>query len=369
MMLLINNDDVKKVLSMEMTMDALENAYQKHVLGDSVCRPRIDLRISTDDPQRLYRWGTMEGGSAGGYFAIRMKSDIVYRSEYEGAVTEEKYCIEPGTYCGLILLMNVNNAEPLALLNDGVIQQSRVGADGGLGVKYAARQNAEVVGMLGSGGQARTHFSAYMKARPNIKRLQVFSPTQANRERYAAEMAEKFGIEAVACRTPEEVYQGADIIAAVTDSAKAVLDARYIQPGQHVINIGPTGIPTQDVLDKIDVYLRFGSAPAPWGLPLMQLEDEYITYSTKPKAELPLLIKEGRRGHSAAIPAKMVSLAQAMAQGGSARTSEQQITYSERGNLQGQQFWAVAGKVYEEVVKQGLGQKLPLGWFTQDIRN
>lgn len=208
-----------------------------------------------------------------------------------------------------------------------------------------------------------------MKARPNIKRLQVFSPTQANRERYAAEMAEKFGIKAVACSSPEEVYDGADIIAAVTDSAKSVLDARYIKPGQHVINIGPTGIPPRDVLDKIDVYLRFGNASAPWGLPAMQLEDEYITYSTKPRPELPLLSKEGRRGHSAALPEKMVSLAQAMAQGGSARTSDDQITYSERGNLQGQQFWAVAGKVYEEVVKQGLGQKLPLGWFTQDIRN
>jgi hypothetical protein len=35
------------------------------------------FRIPTsDDPGRNYQWATMEGGSTGGYFAIRMKSDI-----------------------------------------------------------------------------------------------------------------------------------------------------------------------------------------------------------------------------------------------------------------------------------------------------
>ena len=51
--------------------------------------------IPTSDPARNYQWGTMEGGSTGGYFAIRMKSDIIYETEYKGALTQEKYCIRP----------------------------------------------------------------------------------------------------------------------------------------------------------------------------------------------------------------------------------------------------------------------------------
>lgn len=149
----------------------------------------------------------MEAGSAPGYFAIRMKTDIVYQQEYNGAVTEEKFCIELGTFCGLFLLMSVNNGEPLAILNDGIIQQSRVGADGGLGVKYAARENAEVVGMLGSDGQARSHMAAYMRAHPNLKRVQVYSPTAANRDRLAADMRDLYGLEAVACNSPDDIYR------------------------------------------------------------------------------------------------------------------------------------------------------------------
>ena len=61
-------------------------------------------------------------------------------------------------------------------------------ADGGIGVKYMANEDAEVVGMLGSGGMARTHMQAFTRVR-NIEKLQVFSPTKENRERFGREMA------------------------------------------------------------------------------------------------------------------------------------------------------------------------------------
>jgi len=51
------------------------------------------------------------------------------------------------------------------------------------------------------------------------------------------------------------------------------------------------------------------------------------------------------------------------------RTSADEITYSERGNLQGAQFFAVAGKVYELARRAGLGREIPTEWFLQDIRN
>jgi len=51
------------------------------------------------------------------------------------------------------------------------------------------------------------------------------------------------------------------------------------------------------------------------------------------------------------------------------RTSDKQITYSERGNIQGAQFFAVAGRVYELAKERGLGRELPTEWFLQDIRD
>src|SRR5712675_3321393 len=87
MTLIINNDDVAKVLTMELTLAALEKSYLDLAAKEAVCRPRIDIRIPTSDPAKNYQWGTMDGGSTAGYFAIRIKSDIIYETEYNGVVT------------------------------------------------------------------------------------------------------------------------------------------------------------------------------------------------------------------------------------------------------------------------------------------
>src|SRR5215471_17778390 len=161
MTLILNNEDVQDVLTMEITMEALDKAYRELVREEAVCRPRIDIQIPTKDPTKIYQWGTMEGGSISGYFAIRMKSDVIYEQEYEGARTQEKYCVAPGKFCGLILLVDIQSGEPVALINDGYLQHMRVGADSGIGAKQMARPDAEVVGMIGSGGMARSHAESF----------------------------------------------------------------------------------------------------------------------------------------------------------------------------------------------------------------
>jgi alanine dehydrogenase len=371
MTLLINNDVVADVLTMEDTITALENAYAKLARQEAVCRPRIDIQIPTKDPKKIYQWGTMEGGAQNGYFAIRMKSDVIYEQEYNGAITQEKYCKQPGLFCGLIFLTDVQTGEPLAIINDGMLQHMRVGADGGIGVKYMAREDAKIVGMLGSGGMARTHMEALMVVRPGIKKLQVFSPTPANCEAFGRKIRDKFGIEVVVCDNPRDVYKGADILAGVTDSAVPVITSEWIEPGTHIVNIGGGGGRLDErTLARVDLYFRFGNAPGPWGLPHMNLADEYITYAAKSPFESGFKMKPaGKRGHGEALPDRMVTFKDLLEDRNTGRTSRDQITYSERGNLQGNQFWAIGGVVYERAKATAQGHEIPTEWFLQNIRN
>ncbi|MGH7847878.1 MAG: ornithine cyclodeaminase family protein, partial [Candidatus Binatia bacterium] len=313
------------------------------------------------------QWGTMEGGSMSGYFAIRMKSDVIYEQEYEGARTQEKYCVEPGKFCGLILLVNIQNGEPVALLNDGYLQHMRVGADSGIGVKYMAREDAQVVGMLGSGGMARSHMDAFTLVR-KIKRVQVYSPTKEHREQFADEMGTKFGIEAVALDHPRDVYKGAHIIAGCTDSAVPIIVGKWLEEGTHITCIG--GKPDEDTLKRIDVSLRLGNAPAPWGLPQFGLADEYLTYGAMPAAEDNMRMKRaGKRAHGAIAEGRAVLLADLLSEKRKGRASPEQVTYSERGNVQGLQFFSVAGKVFELAKGKCLGHEIPTEWLLQDIRD
>jgi ornithine cyclodeaminase/alanine dehydrogenase-like protein (mu-crystallin family) len=297
-----------------------------------------------------------------------MKSDVIHETQYGGAVTQEKYCSRPGLYCGLILLTSTETGEPLAFLNDGYLQHMRVGADGGIGVKYLANADAEVVGMLGSGGMARSHMRAFTLVR-TIKRLQVFSPTRENRETFGREMAAAYNIEVVVCDRPEDIYRGAHIIAALTDSAVPVTDGTLLENGAHIVTIGGGGKPDAESLRRVDVYLRFGDAPAPVGRPEFGVDDEYLGWEAGPDQRKYGDGRRRARAHGNALPDRRVTLAELANGTAKGRTGRDQITYSERGNLQGAQFFAVAAKVYELARRAGLGREIPTEWFLQDIRD
>ncbi|MFC1816711.1 hypothetical protein ACFL0M_12430 [Thermodesulfobacteriota bacterium] len=69
------------------------------------------------------------------------------------------------------------------------------------------------------------------------------------------------------------------------------------------------------------------------------------------------------------MPEERVVYLADLLQGRKGRQSPADITYSERGNIQGAQFYAVAGKVYELAKQQGIGREIPTDWFLQDIRD
>jgi ornithine cyclodeaminase/alanine dehydrogenase-like protein (mu-crystallin family) len=362
--LLIDNEVVRRVLTPAAVREALESAYRDLASGEAVCRPRIDIRIPTRDPEKFYQWGTMEGGSTGGYFAIRMKSDIVYERDYEGARTQEKYCVRPGRYCGLVFLTDVETGAPLAIINDGYLQHLRVAADSAIGTDIMAREDCRGLGMLGSGGMAASHVEALLEVR-KIERIRVFSPTRANRERFAADVAKRYGIECRTCDEPREVYRGADILAACTDSAVPVIRGEWLAPGMHVISIG--GRPDDLALSRFDRKLRLGTAPAPVGRPELATADEYLGYLARPQDARWGKLRMGRR----AVTGRGgdVSFGDVVEGRAKGRTSLEQITYSERGNIQGAQFFAIAAAAYEAARREGLGRDLPTDWFLQDIRD
>ena len=173
----------------------------------------------------------MEGASREiGVFAIRMKSDVVY---WPNGDTEEKYCMQPGTWCGLVMVFSVRNGEPLAIINDGLIQHMRVGGCAGLGAKYLLAKTPPTFGIFGSGGMVGSHLEAFYEVR-KLKRVRAYSPTKVNRERFAREMTGKLHIQVLAVEEPQKGVQ-TDIVATCTDSTRTVFDEpEWLKEGAHI---------------------------------------------------------------------------------------------------------------------------------------
>ena len=366
-MLLIDNDAQRGLLQMDACVAALDTAFCALPAGRAVIRPKSDLYFPCAGESGYFRFGSMEG-AYDGIFAIRMTSDICQWEDVDGTMREEEYCIEPGTYCGLIMLFSADNGAPLALLNDGVIQTMRVGASAGLSAKYLARDDAASVGLIGAGNMARTYLEAFCAVRP-IARAVVYSPTAVNREGFAAEMTEHLGIAVTAVGSAREAARGADILATCTNSMTPVIEADWIEPGMHIVPVGTQEIPPA-AATRFDVKFRQGvAAIEPSGGNARHRAAVGLSYAAfvggteKDMQRLPTPDPTARL--DAADYPSFADLVSGAAPG---RTSAAQVSFYYNHGNQGLQFAAVGGLVYRAALAQSGGQALPDAWFLQDIK-
>jgi len=361
--LVLSNDDVKSVLDMSGTMSALRIGYDDLKRGEATYGPRIDYCLPTGRDTDYYQWGNMVGASASfGVVAVRMKSDV---ASWPDGKTQEKYCVRPGLFCGLIMLFSSTDGAPLAMIQDGYLQHMRVGGSMGIGVDLLARKDATTVGMLGSGGMARSFLQSFVLARP-VERVKVFSPTRANREAYAKEMSAELGISVEAVDSPEEAVRDALIVSSATDSMAPTFDTDWLTPGAHVVCVTRREL-SESLVMRAEVKVQLGINTVPYGTPVPMIEwmaggiSSYVAGKPEDRARIP-----ASRAASTGEYPTMLDVETGKAEG---RTSDGQVTLFIGTGTQGLQFASVGATAYREAKKRGLGHELPMEWFLQDIRD
>jgi ornithine cyclodeaminase/alanine dehydrogenase-like protein (mu-crystallin family) len=88
-----------------------------------------------------------------------------------------------------------------------------------------------VLGILGSGVQARSHLAALRHVR-SFKEVRVWRP------RNAPAFAQQHGVKAVT--TAADAVRGADVVVVAASSTTPILQGRWLAPGTHVNAIGAT---------------------------------------------------------------------------------------------------------------------------------
>jgi ornithine cyclodeaminase/alanine dehydrogenase-like protein (mu-crystallin family) len=261
---------------------------------------------------------------------------------------------------GLIYLYSSETLELLAIMTDGYLQKMRVGGTTGVGAKYLAREDATVLGLLGSGGQAMTAAWTIATVRP-IKRIQVFSPTQKHREAFSEKIASMLGIEVIARENTEKAVKGADIIAVATDSHGPVVRGKLVEKGQHLTSIIPSDF-DEETWQKSDIIVTSG----PMG------EEGFNTLRSK-NEKLSSIFSSGdynktegersRRYHN-----KIHFLSDMLLGKAPMRTSADQITLMNKNWGLGIEFASVGKLVYDRAIAAGMGKEVPTEWFSQTSR-
>jgi alanine dehydrogenase len=126
-----------------------------------------------------------------------------------------------------------------AFMDYGVLNSMRVGAIAGVAAKHLHPKGAKVMGLIGSGWQAAPQVAALKRGVPSLERIKVFSPTQANREKFAAAMTPWLGIPVDAVSSIQEAMNGADIVDLCApghfDVREPLFEPAWVRPGALVI--------------------------------------------------------------------------------------------------------------------------------------
>lgn len=367
-MLLINNDDVLEVLDMRLCMSSLDGVFHEMATGEATGMGRIDVYVpSGEERAPYYRWAVMAGGSKkDGYVCARMLSDMVAWPCEFGKIRENKFARAPGTFCGLLFLFSAVDGTPVAMINDGILQHIRVGGGAGLGVKYLSRQDSSTVGMIGSGGMARTYLDAILQSRP-IETVKVYSPNRDNVLAYAREMAERHGVDVRPQASAREAVRGSDIVAICTSSNEPVFFSDWLEPGMHVTNLTSADV-EPGLAQAVDVAMRAGEAT-----PRLEKTDEqvfygragFLGYVAGTAEERALVPNVALPDYIIGLP-RLVDLIAGRARG---RTKAGETSFFLNVGAIGAQFEAVAAVVYNAARDRGLGREIPTEWFLQDVRD
>ena len=355
-MLLIDND-TQASPHMADCIAALEEAYKEEAFGSATNRTKSQMHVHTNDPDKWYRFSSAEGGLAhAGVVAIRIKSDVLSWPTMFGKVRAYNYCMEPDRYCGLVLLFKTDNGEPLAILNDGVIQHLRVGATAAIAAKHMARQDASVLGILGSGGMAESHLQAYAEVR-SLKLAKITVQTASTVKALRRGCSRELPFEILAVEKPELALGKSDIVASCTDAGEAVLFGDWLEDGMHVTIVNHREADEQ-VYRRISRYIDYQSGHA-------------INLYTSGKERRPRTIGGAGADHDRLVASRTRATLSIRGfvtrQSAGARVRTEINLFKSEGT--GVQFAALGRLAYLRCKEKGLGCELPLEWFIQRIRN
>jgi len=143
----------------------------------------------------------------------------------------------PSTNGMMVLLSSRTGLVQALLLDNGYLTDTRTAAAGAVAAKCLSRENASMAAVFGAGMQARLQLEALTLARP-IREARIWARDAAKAESAAAELTARLGFPVTAISDPRRAISGADIVVTTTPSEAPIVQAGWLEPGQHLTAMG-----------------------------------------------------------------------------------------------------------------------------------
>src|SRR2546429_5629326 len=209
--LFLRETDVKALLTMDVTLAALEAAFREWAAGRASNQPRRRV--------------------AGGAVLATMSAALPAK----GLMGFKAYTHGKSGARFWVCLFDAADGRPRAVIEADWLGRMRTGATSGLATKYLAAAQASVLTIIGAGGQSLAQVLAVAAVRP-LRQVRVFSRTSAHRDALVAELREVLpgAIAIQPAGSLREAVDGAEILTTITSAAHPIFPGEWLQAGQHL---------------------------------------------------------------------------------------------------------------------------------------
>ncbi|MFQ5711188.1 MAG: alanine dehydrogenase [Candidatus Geothermarchaeales archaeon] len=324
--IMLTGEDVKKLLTMDEALEAVETAFREKGLGRVQMPPKSYIFF------KRYH-GDLRPMPA--YIEALNKAGV----KIVGAYPENPKRFNLPLVMGTMILVDPDTGHPFSIMDACWLTAMRTGAGGGVAAKYLSRKNARTLGIIGAGMQARTQFMAIDMVR-SIERVYVNDIIPEKAQKYAEEMGKSCGADFIPVEDPSKAVRGVDVLVTATPTTKPIVRNEWVEPGLHINAIGADA-PGKQELD-FEVLKRAKIVVDDW---------EQSSHAGEINVALSrgIITKDHVYGE----------LGEVVAGKKPGRTSDDEITIFDSTGLSIQDV-ATATKVYENALKKDLGLKVDL---------
>ncbi len=219
---IIKAGEIRQFYPMPKAINAMGRAFSSLSAGDSYVPMRFVSRLPTHELLMLFKPAFVDSDK---------RVTIKFLTQRESGTL-------PGipTIQGIVLVIDSETGEILAMMDGEYLTALRTGAASGLATRCWARKDARVLALFGCGTQGRTQVEAVLCER-DIKKVLVFDTSQEVAAQFITDMAKRFAVEIVHTNDTRQVKE-ADIICTATNSQQPLFHREDVKAGVHVNAIG-----------------------------------------------------------------------------------------------------------------------------------
>jgi ornithine cyclodeaminase/alanine dehydrogenase-like protein (mu-crystallin family) len=220
---LITGEQVQRLLSLDELNDLMADALRRFSAGEVVQPVRTLVPVG----ERGELFGLMPAAIPS-LPAIGAKLLTVFPQNAPAGLP---------THLATVLLFSPKTGALVAVVDGRFITDARTAAVSAVSADLLARSESDVLAIIGSGAQARSHLEALNRLF-EFSQIRIWSPTPEHQSRFLDEMKNITQSRLVGCDSAAGAIRSADIVVLATSASEPVVQNEWVKAGAHVISVG-----------------------------------------------------------------------------------------------------------------------------------